>query len=182
MQIKIPSAPPHESLALPPPLLLSRVLRFTIPVQLLPSVCHVTLSDDVVAGNTLEQWKCQVWRFFLMEKFEQQCGKMVLVLHGSSMSTCEGFVAVGRGSELGLSCQGTRLGLVLVVTSTHNGLPQDNTKVFLDWLPTNGASIALKNVAFIVFGAGSCQVARDVPEVRTVHRRETESPWRTGRS
>merc|ERR1719383_978578 len=110
-------------------------------------------------------------------QFEQLCGKKLLVLYGSNMSTCEGFATqlVGRGSELGLSCTKVPLnalssstppelprrdqGLVLVVTSTYNGLPPDNAKSFADWLPTDGAAAALKNVAFSVFGAGNRQWA-----------------------
>ena len=41
------------------------------------------------------------------------------------------------------------------MTSTYNGLPPDNVESFADWLPTDGTSVALKIVAFSVFGAGS---------------------------
>ena len=91
-----------------------------------------------------------------MERFAQLCGKMLLVIYGSHISICDGFVThwlqrVGAG----FSCTKVHLnakfpstppevphrdqGLVLVVTSTSNGLFTDNTKFFADWLPADGA-------------------------------------------
>jgi len=108
--------------------------------------------------------------------FEQLRGKTLVVLFGSNMTTCEGFATrlVARGSELGLTCSKAPLnalcstppvlphrdeGLVLVVTSTYNGLPPENAKTFADWLSTDDAATALKDVAFSVFGAGNRQWA-----------------------
>ena len=110
-------------------------------------------------------------------KCELLSSRRLLALYGSNMSTCEGFATrlVNQGSELGLTCSKAPLNalcsatppevppcdqiLVLVVTSTYNGLPPENAKDFADWLPSDGAGTALKNVALSVFGAGNRQWA-----------------------
>jgi len=109
-----------------------------------------------------------------MEKLE---GKKLLVLFGSNMGTCEDFAdrILRRGDAMGLVCSKAPLdalsgsspidlpkgeaGLVLVVTSTYNGQPPDNSKAFDAWMSSSAASEHMQGVRFAVFGCGNRQWA-----------------------
>jgi len=96
--------------------------------------------------------------------------KPMTILYGSNSGTCE---ALGQRLAKDAPCYGhfaTSVGtldsavgklpkakdeLVVIVTSSYDGLPADNAVKFVDWAKTLGSD-ALNGMPFAVFACGTC--------------------------
>eukprot|EP00928_Gymnodinium_smaydae_P081494 TRINITY_DN65000_c0_g1_i1.p1 TRINITY_DN65000_c0_g1~~TRINITY_DN65000_c0_g1_i1.p1 ORF type:complete len:886 (+),score=110.11 TRINITY_DN65000_c0_g1_i1:56-2659(+) len=109
-------------------------------------------------------------------KVDELHGRSLVVLYGSNIGTCEDLADrfLRRGEAMGLVCTKMPLdavcneacklpkgdaGLVAIITSSYNGQPPDNAKMFDAWLQSPQAAEQLEGVPFAVFGCGNKQWA-----------------------
>jgi cytochrome P450 / NADPH-cytochrome P450 reductase len=94
--------------------------------------------------------------------------KPILILFGSNTGTCEDFARLlsEKAADEGYSSKVATLdqavaknmltvgapGLVLLVTSTYNGMPPENAQKFAKWMESSGS---LTGIKFAVFGLGN---------------------------
>lgn len=106
-------------------------------------------------------------------------GGRVQVLFGSNAGTSEAFArrVAERGTQLGYTVRVQPLdeatdslerdGVVVVVTSSYEGLPPDNAKEFVDWVEGLPAG-SLDGVRHAVLGCGNTDWARTYQRIPTV--------------